>query len=322
MNQEGALEIKKSNNILGCVRKSSRSLEVISHVSSALGRSYVKHCVPFWATHCKKAMDLLKQVQCRAQIWLIDWSIFSVRIGWENWDLPGSQLHPFWRREGSGRYFINLYKYLMWGGKEDWSHMSLSGIQVQDKWKWAQTETRKWHLNLSKWGWPNTWAFAKRFCRVPVLGGFPNLIWYSSVLSDIVVPALCSTRWTRQLPEIPTSLSSYVCIILSDSPCSRKWNTSATYSFFSWLPWMQISFCCRVQESEELPEVEEEKVRMSWEKSVSYSLFSLINHPGEGERKHTVKMQVKPHEEDAVNTLEARACYSKDFDDIEEPVKL
>lgn len=48
----------------------------------------------------------------------------------------------------------------------------------------------------------------------------------------------------------------------------------------------------RVQESEELPEVEEKKVRISWEKSVPYFLFSLINqyHPGGGERKHTCQI--------------------------------
>lgn len=166
-----------------------------------------------------------------------------MRRGWENWELSGSQLHPVWRREGSGRDFVNVYKYLMWGSKEDWSHMPLNGIQVQDKWQWTQNQIRKWHSHLSKWGWPNSWTFAKGFCRVPILGGFPNLIGYGSVLSDIATPALSSMRWTRQLPEIPTSLSSYVCIILSDSPCSSKWNTGATSSLFSWLPWMQMCFC-------------------------------------------------------------------------------
>lgn len=102
-------------------------------------------------------------------------------------------------------------------------------------------ELGKRHLNLSKWGWPSSWAFAKRFYGVSVLGGFPNLIGYVSELSDIVAPALSSMRWTRKLPEIPTSPSSYVCIIWSNSPCSSKWNTGATCSLFSWLPWMQMS---------------------------------------------------------------------------------
>lgn len=100
-----------------------------------------------------------------------------------------------------------------------------------------------------------------------------------------------------------------------NSRCPLTW-LFTSQGFYPFMPRV------RVQESEEFPEVEEEKVRMSWEKSVSYFLFSLINHPGEGERKHTVKMQVKPHDEDAVNTLEARACYSKDFDKIEECGKL
>jgi len=62
MSQQHALEVNKSNNILGCIKKSRRSWQVIPPLYSALVRRHLEYCVQFWALHYKKDMGLLNQV--------------------------------------------------------------------------------------------------------------------------------------------------------------------------------------------------------------------------------------------------------------------
>ena len=128
MNQQCAFMAKKTNGILGYIKKSvaSRLREVILHHCTALVRPHMEYCVQFWTPQFK-THGISRESG--------GGNIFCTRKSWGTWDCSG------WRRLRGG--LTSTYKYLKGGNQLDGSGLLSVACSNRTRNQRAQTGTQE-----------------------------------------------------------------------------------------------------------------------------------------------------------------------------------